>query len=686
MMRAFASRVGLMKISINPGPGVPLKEHLMGGPHIPKEMSYEDLLDTNDVPLYQSPMETPQWAYNEARHNQIFSYVLNAVATRRAGVAYHGRAMRRAYDAASVKWKRRVRKIEEHEEMLQMAKSGTVPNKGANNTGKSGKYHTSNSSDSKQNATTAVGRPPKPPPLTPGGSLAKTTRLTRNTSADIVRSDEEMLQKIKELEEEEMRREQFRKTLADIPPMIFDRSERRSKTLLANRNGLVLNAMEDEKQNRLRNPWSDIEKLIFLEKFLQYPKEFWKIAKFLRNKSTNDVVAFYYNTKHEMDYKNYLKHHMGIRARQRAGKDLDDEEVRYAPFSLNEINKEPSDEVSRTLKRKKPLSSPSSLRASASNQWSDKTGDQAQPELLRSSVWALVREMALKFGIKIPAYGSNPIISGGGKGGEKPSCLTLSDLASDSSYSEWPEDHWSRFMPVPYDFQQQPLANEQFKEEPKWDDCKWIQLKTNPIYDQPLDYYQYRLITAARCCTKPNRRPVLNVMQKLAMVNIRWRKQYEESLKSKRLELNRCRIEILKRAHSMRQAASRRTSVSKRGRKRGRGRGRGGRVGKKKVMRTSKLKKDKKIKKKKKGKPGPKPKKRRKWKSRNENTRNKAAQIAITAKMKMGETILTMMMKMMVNMDLTSTEGERKLKETRESQRKRRKAKKVREVIILIKG
>ena len=57
MMRAFASRVGLMKISINPGPGVPLKEHLMGGPHIPKEMSYEDLLDTNDVPLYQSPMK-----------------------------------------------------------------------------------------------------------------------------------------------------------------------------------------------------------------------------------------------------------------------------------------------------------------------------------------------------------------------------------------------------------------------------------------------------------------------------------------------------------------------------------------------------------------------------------------------------------------------------------------------------
>ena len=126
-MRAFAARVGLMKISMTPGPGVPNKEYLVGGPHIPNEMTYEDLLDTNDVPLYQSPMETPQWAYNEARHNQIFSYVLSAVATRRAGVAYHGRAMRKTYNTALEKWKKRVKMIEDEERLKQMAKTGQLP-------------------------------------------------------------------------------------------------------------------------------------------------------------------------------------------------------------------------------------------------------------------------------------------------------------------------------------------------------------------------------------------------------------------------------------------------------------------------------------------------------------------------------------------------------------------------------
>ena len=137
---------------------------------------------------------------------------------------------------------------------------------------------------------------------------------------------------------------------------------------------------------------------------------------------------------------------------------------------------------------------------------------QVQPELLCSSVWALIREMASKLGIKIPAYGSNPIISGGGSEGEKSSCLSLGELALDSSYSEWPEDHWSRFMPIPFDFTQQPLANERFKEEPRWADCKWVRLETNPAYDQPTDYYQYRLVAAARSCVKPNNRRMSNVM------------------------------------------------------------------------------------------------------------------------------------------------------------------------------
>ncbi len=57
---------------------------------------------------------------------------------------------------------------------------------------------------------------------------------------------------------------------------------------------------------RLR-PWSDIEKCIFLDKFLQFPKDFRKIAIFLRNKTTTDVISFYYATKKICNYKELLK-------------------------------------------------------------------------------------------------------------------------------------------------------------------------------------------------------------------------------------------------------------------------------------------------------------------------------------------------------------------------------------------
>ena len=50
-----------------------------------------------------------------------------------------------------------------------------------------------------------------------------------------------------------------------------------------------------------RAPWSDLEKCVFLDKFLQYPKNFGKIAAFLRNKTAKDAVAFYYDSKKSIE-------------------------------------------------------------------------------------------------------------------------------------------------------------------------------------------------------------------------------------------------------------------------------------------------------------------------------------------------------------------------------------------------
>ena len=64
-----------------------------------------------------------------------------------------------------------------------------------------------------------------------------------------------------------------------------------------------------EREAGLRAPWSDLEKCIFLDKFLTFPKNFGKIATFLTNKSAKDCVRFYYDSKQTVNYKAMLREH-----------------------------------------------------------------------------------------------------------------------------------------------------------------------------------------------------------------------------------------------------------------------------------------------------------------------------------------------------------------------------------------
>ena len=72
----------------------------------------------------------------------------------------------------------------------------------------------------------------------------------------------------------------------------------------------IYNLLEDQKKHNLINPWSDMEKCIFFDRFLQHPKDFRKIASFLKNKTTHDCIAFYYNSKQSVPYKAALKEHL----------------------------------------------------------------------------------------------------------------------------------------------------------------------------------------------------------------------------------------------------------------------------------------------------------------------------------------------------------------------------------------
>lgn len=74
--------------------------------------------------------------------------------------------------------------------------------------------------------------------------------------------------------------------------------------------------MREAEEEALTNIWTDMEKCIFLDRFLQFPKDFRRIASFLRNKSTKDCIAFYYDSKQTVPYKGALKEHMMRRKRK----------------------------------------------------------------------------------------------------------------------------------------------------------------------------------------------------------------------------------------------------------------------------------------------------------------------------------------------------------------------------------
>ena len=62
-----------------------------------------------------------------------------------------------------------------------------------------------------------------------------------------------------------------------------------------------------DNQRRYSRVWTDMEKVIFVDKFIQYPKNFSKIASFLTNRTVQDCIRFYYDSKAAIPYKSLLR-------------------------------------------------------------------------------------------------------------------------------------------------------------------------------------------------------------------------------------------------------------------------------------------------------------------------------------------------------------------------------------------
>ncbi|CAN0556249.1 unnamed protein product, partial [Ectocarpus sp. 12 AP-2014] len=161
-----------------------------------------------------------------------------------------------------------------------------------------------------------------------GASLRSERRGGRRLS-DVVRSDYEEAEVVKKFEDKHKEEERIRKGAVEVPSMLTaverrqlpeyrDSWNSRGTTdgLPARCRGLPADAAcptgcncpaAVEAERKLSNLWTDVEKCIFLDKFLHHPKNFMRIASFLPRKSPEDVVQFYYDSKTSIDYKTLLK-------------------------------------------------------------------------------------------------------------------------------------------------------------------------------------------------------------------------------------------------------------------------------------------------------------------------------------------------------------------------------------------
>ncbi|XP_054715965.1 nuclear receptor corepressor 1-like isoform X2 [Uloborus diversus] len=137
-------------------------------------------------------------------------------------------------------------------------------------------------------------------------------RITRVSQR--IRSDAEWEEIIDGLQEQELEEKKMR-SYAVIPPILLDNRQRRMWYI--NKNGLIEELSQEYKEKQMLNIWTDQEKAIFREKYLQHPKNFAFIASCLDRKSVSDCVQYYYLSKKSENYKQLLRKH-SVRKRTRA--------------------------------------------------------------------------------------------------------------------------------------------------------------------------------------------------------------------------------------------------------------------------------------------------------------------------------------------------------------------------------
>ncbi|KAL5016148.1 hypothetical protein ScPMuIL_005737 [Solemya velum] len=150
------------------------------------------------------------------------------------------------------------------------------------------------------------------------------------------RSEAELEQIMDGLHEQEEEDRKMR-SYAVVPPMMLDARQRKLRYI--NNNSLIEDPMAEYKERQYLNVWTQSERQIFKEKYLQHPKNFSLVAQYLDRKTVQECISFYYQTKRNENYKQLLRKQAVKKKRQLQ------KQQQQGVIPKDEIKEEPKDEI-----------------------------------------------------------------------------------------------------------------------------------------------------------------------------------------------------------------------------------------------------------------------------------------------------------------------------------------------------
>lgn len=251
-------------------------------------------------PLYERIEDYPCYKDNIQHFSAIKCSVAANLAGRKAALAKKEQRLRREYKRLYQGWKKRNLDLDRIREQQQQQSS----------TGNSRRRGDEESDDcvdgvsfSSSNDVLRFGTDDK----SSSGNNNNTNKNSKSNgpwTSDAVRSEAELLEIIQSLESADMRNPELRaaKTTATIPAMILDIKER--MRTFDDRSGLVTDPLTYYHTGvDTEDHWTQQEMAAFMESYMQYPKQFEKIAAAVKSKTAPQCVLFYYRKKQKIDFK-----------------------------------------------------------------------------------------------------------------------------------------------------------------------------------------------------------------------------------------------------------------------------------------------------------------------------------------------------------------------------------------------